>query len=392
MYVYIYIYIYTYILTQTDKGVDISNCKCMCTYALNVEAATKSQLAFQWRRTLSRVLLSTNLYAHAHECRMRQCIFLILRGRTNKLAHSHTHARRYVHTQVHVIDASGLQLPGKGATFARIFFPYPREHPQEHRTPLSSEDKSKARDDANPIFDTLLTFEAAPTLQLKKHVERKVARLSVEMWCVTKVMFMAKNVLLGKVDLDLNPLLNSREIPAIAHDLKDEKGRKSVGGSITVGVSIRRAWSAEAKYKEIIEDVVIIDDLDAPKPPANVADEYQALLGTGPRKVPPANVPQRPERQADQGQVPAVKNQKPGPALAAGKAVAAGGAVEKVNPAKLESMYLDAKAKFEAGTLRKGMTDEQMRQCLKNTQDAYTIFSELLRLNGGKDYRYTLFR
>jgi hypothetical protein len=114
--------------------------------------------------------------------------------------HTHNHNHTHTHTQIHLVDASGLTLPGKGPTFVRLILPFPRDAHQEQRTPLSNEYKPKPLDEAEPQFDAKFTFDTPRSQTLLRSAEKNL-RVSLEVYLVTKVMFISKNVFIGKVEL-----------------------------------------------------------------------------------------------------------------------------------------------------------------------------------------------
>lgn len=70
-------------------------------------------------------------------------------------------------------------------------------------------------------------------------------------------------------------------------------------------------------------------------------------------------------------------------------ASAAEGPAEKANLALVDKWYQDAKKKFESGTIRGGMSEEEKEQCKRNTIEAHGLFLQILKSTGGADYRCT---
>jgi hypothetical protein len=88
-----------------------------------------------------------------------------------------------------VESANDLPVPGgKGATYVKVVLGFPKDSPTEQRTPLSSELKPKAADDASPTFKSILQFELKRTKELLRYAERRRVKLSVEAHCETKVL------------------------------------------------------------------------------------------------------------------------------------------------------------------------------------------------------------
>jgi hypothetical protein len=92
---------------------------------------------------------------------------------------------------VTIESANDLPVPGgKGATYIKVVLGFPKDSPTEQRTPLSSELRPKAADDASPSFKSTLQFEVKRSKELLRYAERRRVKLSVEAHCETKVPIM----------------------------------------------------------------------------------------------------------------------------------------------------------------------------------------------------------
>jgi len=278
--------------------------------------------------------------------------------------------------QVTIVDAAKLPLTGKGPTHVRVYLPFPRDTPQEQRTPKSDEFKPKPLNDADPAFATTLAFDLVRTQNLIRYAERKHVRLSVEVYHETKVMFMNKKLFVGRAEMDLSGLVSSKEIAPVTLPLMEEKNKKATGGTVTVSAAVRAPWSGDAA-KELVEEVIIIDDETAPKPPPAVAAEHQRLLAGSAGVAVPS------------GLAASVKKPKAAAVDSGGGKGGGPGSVEKANVPQLDKLYQSAKKRFDQGTLRSGMSEEEKEQCKQNTVEAHGIFLQILKLSNGADFRCT---
>lgn len=103
-------------------------------------------------------------------------------------------------------------------------------------------------------------------------------RLTIEVYCETRVMFMPKKIFIGKSELDLSTLVTNKGIPKTTLPLTDEKNRKAIGGSVCVSVAVRAPWNGKDSAKELIEEVIYFDDHTVPKAPNSVAGVFILLV------------------------------------------------------------------------------------------------------------------
>ena len=170
------------------------------THMINIHSYIYLPYSQTHNHTHTHTITTTITHTHHNHTHAQSQSHTHTHTHTQSQSHTHTQSQSHTHTQIHLVDASGLTLPGKGPTFVRLILPFPRDAHQEQRTPLSNEYKPKPLDEAEPQFDAKFTFDTPRSQTLLRSAEKNL-RVSLEVYLVTKVMFISKNVFIGKVEL-----------------------------------------------------------------------------------------------------------------------------------------------------------------------------------------------
>lgn len=156
--------------------------------------------------------------------------------RTFAIVHSNTELGE---KEAEVVVVRGITVPcpsgyseGDLNLYVEVEFPWPQDNPQKENT-------SGVKDTANPQFDSKHKFEI--DRKQSRTLQRIFKRQSVKLM-VYHHRTLRKDIFLGQALVPLEALESKCEVH-MASDLKDEKGRKPVGGKLEVFVRLREPLS-----------------------------------------------------------------------------------------------------------------------------------------------------